>query len=375
MTEIYLIRHTQAEGNLYRMMQGHWDGGVTALGWKEIDALAERFREIPMDAVYASDLSRARLTASALTRYTGQTVIPRPGLREVDLGTWEAQFFANLAHAYPRDMENFIQRPDKWKVEGAETYADVQKRAMAELYALAEAHPGQRIAAVSHGVTIRCIIAAVTGVALEDIGSLAIYRNTSVSRLTYENGLFTAHELDDVSHLDHLNLTHWRKGTDIRDEILDPEKDRDFYCTCYAKSWLAAHGSLEGFDPIPYLSRAITHHKTNENAVLKLFLGDEPVGLLDMDTARGAEEGAGWISLIYVKEEYRRQGFGMQTLARALRLYSSLGRDRLMLHVADENAAALEFYRSCGFEFVRSEHNSLGELLTMERSLGGRRYV
>ena len=29
MTEIYLIRHTQAEGNRYRIMQGHWDGDVT----------------------------------------------------------------------------------------------------------------------------------------------------------------------------------------------------------------------------------------------------------------------------------------------------------------------------------------------------------
>ena len=37
MTQIYLIRHTQAEGNRYRMMQGHWDGDVTPLGVKEIE--------------------------------------------------------------------------------------------------------------------------------------------------------------------------------------------------------------------------------------------------------------------------------------------------------------------------------------------------
>ena len=30
MTEIYVIRHVEAEGNLYRMMQGNWDGGVTS---------------------------------------------------------------------------------------------------------------------------------------------------------------------------------------------------------------------------------------------------------------------------------------------------------------------------------------------------------
>ena len=51
MTEIYLIRHTQAEGNLYRVMQGHWDGGVTELGLRQIDLLAERFKNIHIDAL------------------------------------------------------------------------------------------------------------------------------------------------------------------------------------------------------------------------------------------------------------------------------------------------------------------------------------
>ena len=45
MTQIYLIRHTQAEGNRYRMMQGHWDGDVTPLGMKEVDALSSRFQD------------------------------------------------------------------------------------------------------------------------------------------------------------------------------------------------------------------------------------------------------------------------------------------------------------------------------------------
>ena len=65
MTEIYVIRHVQAEGNLYRHMQGHWDGDVTALGRRQRDALAERFRDISVDAVYSSDLYRARFTATS----------------------------------------------------------------------------------------------------------------------------------------------------------------------------------------------------------------------------------------------------------------------------------------------------------------------
>lgn len=44
MTKIYLIRHAEAEGNLYRRHQGHWDGSITPLGLQQIDALAQRFR-------------------------------------------------------------------------------------------------------------------------------------------------------------------------------------------------------------------------------------------------------------------------------------------------------------------------------------------
>ena len=44
MTKIYLIRHAEAEGNLYRRIQGRWDGSITPLGLQQIDALAQRFR-------------------------------------------------------------------------------------------------------------------------------------------------------------------------------------------------------------------------------------------------------------------------------------------------------------------------------------------
>ena len=68
MTEIYLIRHGEAEGNLYRRMQGQYDSNLTDLGWKQIAALGERFRDIPLDGVYSSDLSRAMETAAVLCR-------------------------------------------------------------------------------------------------------------------------------------------------------------------------------------------------------------------------------------------------------------------------------------------------------------------
>ena len=82
MTEIYLIRHAQAEGNSYRSMQGHWDGDVTPMGRRQIALLAERFRDVKVDALYSSDLYRTRLTAAAIQssitiELSGQSSAPR----------------------------------------------------------------------------------------------------------------------------------------------------------------------------------------------------------------------------------------------------------------------------------------------------------
>ena len=66
MTRIYLIRHAEAEGNLYRIAHGHGEGLITDYrGPRQIRALAQRFRDIPVDAVYASDLIRTQTTAQA----------------------------------------------------------------------------------------------------------------------------------------------------------------------------------------------------------------------------------------------------------------------------------------------------------------------
>ena len=67
MTKIYLVRHAEAEGNLYRIAHGHYNGLITDWrGPKQIRALAQRFEGIRVDAVYSSDLYRRQTTAQAV---------------------------------------------------------------------------------------------------------------------------------------------------------------------------------------------------------------------------------------------------------------------------------------------------------------------
>ena len=56
--KLYLIRHAEADGNLYRVAQGQDDSSVTDRGLRQIAALERRFEGAAIDAAYSSDLYR-----------------------------------------------------------------------------------------------------------------------------------------------------------------------------------------------------------------------------------------------------------------------------------------------------------------------------
>jgi probable phosphoglycerate mutase len=119
MTRVYLIRHGEAEGNIYRRAQGQYDSGLTAKGLRQVDALAERFRDVRIDALYSSDLQRARMTAAAITKYHDLPLRPDPRLRELALGAWEYVPFGDLEHRFPEQLFCFNNDPDRWSAPGA----------------------------------------------------------------------------------------------------------------------------------------------------------------------------------------------------------------------------------------------------------------
>ena len=110
MTNLYLIRHAEAEGNLYRIAQGQHDSNLTDRGWRQVRALERRFADIPIDAVYASDLYRTRATASALYQPKNLPLHRCPGLREICVGDWEGRTWGDIARQYPQEMADFGDR-------------------------------------------------------------------------------------------------------------------------------------------------------------------------------------------------------------------------------------------------------------------------
>jgi broad specificity phosphatase PhoE len=126
MTTIYLVRHAEAEGNLYRIAHGHYNSCITDdRGCRQIRALAERFRDVPVDAVYASDLIRTRTTAQSIYLPKGLQLHPDPAFREICMGEWEEHCWYELLRKYPQSHHDFNHRLDRWQVPGSETAQQV----------------------------------------------------------------------------------------------------------------------------------------------------------------------------------------------------------------------------------------------------------
>ena len=132
-TKIFLVRHAEAEGNLFRVAHGQYDSNLTPRGYRQLHYLRERFRGEKLDAVYGSDLTRTHATASALYVPRGLDFRPEPRLREVRLGDWEERTWAEISRADRRMYEDFNKRHHLWRVEGAETFAQVRDRMVASV--------------------------------------------------------------------------------------------------------------------------------------------------------------------------------------------------------------------------------------------------
>ena len=379
MTKIFLIRHAEAEGNLYRIVQGQMDAAVTGRGERQIDALSERFRDVPLDALYSSDLRRTVTTASAITRYHELPLIKMPELREINLGECEGLSFGDLDHIDPVQMSYFNNDPMRWRAPGAETFAECTDRVYNAILRIAKENPGRTVAVVSHGMAIRSLLAYILGVRSEDIPSLPHGDNTAVSRLTYENGRFSVDYYNDNSHLPpelstFARQSWWRKESGGADpgnlsyEPLDPNTEGELYKSCYADSWLAVHGDLRGFSAEAYLAAAKEHYADDPRSVLKVYRGeDEFIGVVETDRRRSAGAGIGWISLVYLKEPYRGAGLGIQPLGRAITDYQKLGRRAVRLHVSSENKHAVGFYEHYGFKIIGKEPGAGAPLYLMEK--------
>jgi broad specificity phosphatase PhoE len=137
---------------------------------------------LPPQAVWSSDLSRAKSTAEAIALPLGLEVRTLSELRETKFGAWEGLTMEDIA-ARGEDtlLANYRSDPFRYRPPGAESLEEVWDRMIAAL-AIVRAESGdlERIAIVGHGGSLRVLVCDALEAPITSMRHL-VFENASLS--------------------------------------------------------------------------------------------------------------------------------------------------------------------------------------------------
>jgi 2,3-bisphosphoglycerate-dependent phosphoglycerate mutase len=202
-TRILAIRHGETAWNVDTRIQGHLDIPLNATGLQQAQWLAQALAERDaVDAVYASDLSRAHATAQAIAGAMGLAVTADPGLRERAFGNFQGRTFAEIEAEWPEHAQHWRQRSPHWVPPGGgESLVALRDRVLTTVHALASRHVGEQIVLVAHGGVMDVLYRAATRL---DVQAPRTWQlpNTAVNRLLWTPEGLSLVGWADTTHLE-----------------------------------------------------------------------------------------------------------------------------------------------------------------------------
>jgi broad specificity phosphatase PhoE len=187
-TRFWLIRHALVDENARAVLYGVMDVPLCETTLRDQAPMyAALARRLPRVADWrVTPLSRTRRTAEAIfaAGYPARDLAVEPDLIEQALGDWQGLPHAELPPKLTLTKHPFWPLAGAEKPPGGESMVEVIARAGATLERLAREREGEDIVIVSHGGTIRGLVAHALGVGPDNALHLSI-ENLSLTRLEH----------------------------------------------------------------------------------------------------------------------------------------------------------------------------------------------
>lgn len=149
---LLLIRHGQTQSNVDHLLDTAFPGApLDELGQEQAQDLVAALEDEPIDAIYASTLTRAQETAAPLAKARGLEVQVIDGIQEISAGVEEMN--ADWTN-YTNELANWSFENMDSKLEEGESAREFLSRfdgAIADI----EATGARHVAMVSHGAAMR----------------------------------------------------------------------------------------------------------------------------------------------------------------------------------------------------------------------------
>ncbi len=201
---LILARHGETECNRQKLVQGSGtDVELNHLGCRQAERLAMALEKVPITAVYASSMRRARATAEAVARPHSLKVVTDPDFREMDTGTLNGQpvkVMGDLLNNYFADGNNDASQ---FRMPGGESLGEIADRTWKATQRVVSLHPKGDVVVVSHHLVTLMIICRAMGL------NLGYFRRmrmgvAAMSILEFKDGKAGLSLLNDTCHLDGL---------------------------------------------------------------------------------------------------------------------------------------------------------------------------
>ena len=199
-TELTFVRHGETVWNLEGRMQGHMDSALSELGLAQARAVAEALAGQPFDAIYSSDLGRARRTADISAERIGLEVRADAGLRERNLGLFQGLTGAECGERHPEEYARFRSGDPDYVIPGGESVRQRIDRAVACGDEIARRHPGGRIVLVAHGGVLDAFFRHTLGLDIAAPRRYSLY-NAAINVFFVADGQWRLDTWGQTSHL------------------------------------------------------------------------------------------------------------------------------------------------------------------------------
>ena len=152
--DIVFVRHGETDWNRERRVQGSLGASINDVGREQARGLSRLLWEVPLQAVYSSELPRAVETASYVAGPHALGVVTDPRLNEIHHGDWEGMLESELP-----DLPLYLRwrdDPTSVTLPGGEPLQAVHERAVAAMRDILSRHQENEglVAVVSHQVVL-----------------------------------------------------------------------------------------------------------------------------------------------------------------------------------------------------------------------------
>lgn len=159
---VIMVRHGQTDWNFEQKYQGHCDIPLNDTGRQQARHLAAVLQQEAIDAVYSSDLHRARETAGIIAAGLSLPVTLDTRLREMSFGVWEGRTFTEIYRDYPNQFEEWFKNTSNYTVPGGESVKLLLERLQSFMNDIKSRHSGT-VLLVTHGGVIRSFLFSILG--------------------------------------------------------------------------------------------------------------------------------------------------------------------------------------------------------------------